>query len=90
MVPQQVRAERKPCPFTFIFVVSTFNTSAMTKPRGKRGGKSSFSRGGHAQRGRGQKRYDEARPSSALGQAERPESAVDVEGSEGGSGSDSG
>ncbi|KAL7278198.1 hypothetical protein ACG7TL_008172 [Trametes sanguinea] len=60
----------------------------MAKPsRGKRGGRAGL-RGGHAQRGRGQRR--DPRPSSAMGAAERPESAVDdPEGSEGSGGSDS-
>ncbi len=45
-------------------------------------------RGGHAQRGRGQKRFDDARPASALGgEDERPESAVDEDDEDGSGGS---
>ncbi|KAI9066063.1 DUF367-domain-containing protein [Trametes sanguinea] len=60
----------------------------MVKPsRGKRGGRGGL-RGGHAQRGRGQRR--DPRPSSAMGAAERPESAVDdPESNEESGGSDS-
>ena len=52
-------------------------------------------RGGHAQRGKGQRRFDDARPYSPVGLAERPESAVDeqedgVERSGSGSESESG
>lgn len=64
----------------------------MAKPaRGKRGGRSALRGGGHAQRGRGQRRYDDPRPSSALGGLERPDSAVDDDDESGeGSGSDTG
>ncbi|KAJ8497048.1 hypothetical protein ONZ51_g770 [Trametes cubensis] len=50
----------------------------MPKPaRGKRGGRAALRGGGHAQRGRGQRRFEDPRPSSALGGEVRPESAVD-------------
>ena len=54
--------------------------------RGRRGG-----RGGHAQRGKGQRRFDHMRPYSPIGLEERPESAVDdTEQDEGASGSEPG
>ncbi|PIL34458.1 hypothetical protein GSI_03234 [Ganoderma sinense ZZ0214-1] len=58
--------------------------------RGKRGGRAAMVRGGHAQRGKGQRRFDDHRPSSPAGGDERPESAVDgeEEDSESGSGSE--
>ncbi|KAI0821787.1 hypothetical protein BC628DRAFT_799862 [Trametes gibbosa] len=55
--------------------------------RGKRGGRAALRGGGHAQRGRGQRRHEDPRPSSALGGLERPDSAVDDEAD---SGEDSG
>ena len=60
--------------------------------RGKRGGRAAMLRGGHAQRGKGQRRFDGHRPHSPAGGDERPESAVDGEGedSESGSGSEGG
>ncbi len=49
-------------------------------------------RGGHAQRGKGQRRFDDHRPHSPVGGDERPESAIDGEAEErdSGSGSDHG
>ncbi|KAI0773179.1 hypothetical protein BD413DRAFT_656578 [Trametes elegans] len=63
----------------------------MPKPaRGKRGGRAALRGGGHAQRGKGQRRHEDPRPASALGGEVRPDSAVDTpDGSEGGDGSDS-